>query len=68
MVVDNNISWIGTSNWEPDYFKNSRNIGMIIKGDLIVRQLAEIFGLGWNGPYSEHIDPDKDYPLPRISE
>ncbi|NIV72593.1 MAG: phospholipase, partial [Calditrichae bacterium] len=32
MVVDDSLTWIGTSNWAKNYFYASRNLGLVIKG------------------------------------
>jgi len=67
-VVDDRICWIGTSNWEKDYFYSSRNVGLIIEGDGIASRLNRFFLDGWNGPYAETVDPCTNYSPPRIGE
>lgn len=61
MVVDNNISWVGTSNWKKNYFYNSRNLGLIIKSPLINGLLYDIFQKSWSGSYSRKVEPEKNY-------
>jgi len=64
-ISDNNISFISTSNWEYDYFYNSRNASVIIKNKTVNSDLEEIFLRDWNGPYTEFIDINKDYKPPK---
>jgi len=68
MVADGACAWLGTSNWEDDYFYASRNAGFIIRGGAIPVQLHHFFDTGWNGPYAERIDPCAVYTPPRISK
>ena len=55
MVVDAALpaarAWIGTSNWEGDYFTKSRNVGVIVDGGKLPARLDGIFADGWSGPY-----------------
>jgi phosphatidylserine/phosphatidylglycerophosphate/cardiolipin synthase-like enzyme len=64
--VDDDICWVGTSNWGYDYFFHSRNVEVIVKRPGIARVLDEIFLSLWNGPYVHKLDPDWEYPAPRI--
>jgi drug/metabolite transporter (DMT)-like permease len=57
MVVDGQRSWIGTSNWERDYFFKSRNVGMIVESSALGERLDRFFGDGWNAPYSRVLEP-----------
>ncbi|MDC0739745.1 phospholipase D-like domain-containing protein [Polyangium mundeleinium] len=66
MVVDGKSTWIGTSNWEGDYFTVSRNVGLFIDGKAIAGQLERIFEDGFGGAYAEVLDPDRKYEPPRI--
>ncbi|MRG94370.1 phospholipase D-like domain-containing protein [Polyangium spumosum] len=66
MVVDGKSAWIGTSNWEGDYFTVSRNVGLFIDGKAIAEKLARIFEDGFGGAYTEVLDPDRAYEPPRL--
>jgi phosphatidylserine/phosphatidylglycerophosphate/cardiolipin synthase-like enzyme len=68
MTVDRRSSWIGTSNWSGDYFEASRNVGVLIEGESINAQLRAIFDPLYNGPYAAVVDPNADYPPPRIGQ
>jgi phosphatidylserine/phosphatidylglycerophosphate/cardiolipin synthase-like enzyme len=45
-VFDGRRGWIGTSNWEGDYFTQSRNVGLFLDGDVPAR-LESVFGGAW---------------------
>jgi len=68
LAVDGRAAWIGTSNWERDYFHASRNVGLVIEGGALPRQLDAFFLDGWNGPYAKAVDPCATYTPPRIGD
>lgn len=68
LVVDEDKAWVGTSNWEKDYFLASRNVGLIIEGRGIATTLNSFFLDGWNGPYATAVDACAKYTPPRIGE
>jgi phosphatidylserine/phosphatidylglycerophosphate/cardiolipin synthase-like enzyme len=51
MVVDGSRAWVGTSNWEGDYFTKSRNVGVIADGGKLPPRLDGIFEDGFSGSY-----------------
>jgi phosphatidylserine/phosphatidylglycerophosphate/cardiolipin synthase-like enzyme len=57
MVVDGALpaarAWVGTSNWEGDYFTKSRNVGVIVDGGKLPARLDGIFEDGWSSAYSK---------------
>ena len=53
MIVDGASAWVGTSNWEGDYFTKSRNVGVIATGGKLPPRLAGIFVDGWSGAYGK---------------
>lgn len=67
MRVDDDVCWVGTSNWGYDYFFRSRNVEVILKRPDIARVLDELFLSLWNGPYVHRLDPEKEYQAPRIN-
>ena len=66
LVVDGKHGWLGTSNWEKDYFTRSRNLGLLIDDPALVAQLARFFATLWESPYAVPVDPDATYTPPRI--
>jgi len=67
MRVDDDLCWVGTSNWGYDYFFKSRNVEVILQSPDIARILDEIFLSLWNGPYAHRLDPEQEYKAPRIN-
>jgi phosphatidylserine/phosphatidylglycerophosphate/cardiolipin synthase-like enzyme len=43
MVIDRSRSWVGTSNWEGDYFLKSRNVGVFVDDAAFAERLAAVF-------------------------
>jgi len=67
LVVDGEASWVGTSNWERDYFTQTRNVGLIVEGASFARQLERFFSDTWSSPYAAEVDPKATYTPPAIS-
>lgn len=68
LAIDGQSAWIGTSNWEKDYFHESRNVGLVIEGGPLPRRLDAFFLEGWNGPYAKPVDPCAAYVAPKIGD
>ncbi len=62
LVVDGDKAWLGTSNWSGDYFYASRNVGIIVTSQAFNADLTKSFDHYWDSPYTETVDPNKDYP------
>ena len=57
-VVDGRSGWVGTSNWEPGYFSNSRNLGLAFVNRRLALQLRASFQSSWNEPHALPLGPD----------
>lgn len=68
MVVDGANAWVGTSNWERDYFYESRNVGLIVTGGPFAARLERFFADGWGSSYAVAVDPCAKYEAPRIDK
>jgi len=68
LVVDGQSAWVGTNNWEKDYFTKTRNVGLIVEGGAVPPRLEKFFAQNWSGAYAAPLDPDKSYPQPRTGE
>ena len=56
LVIDEGeVAWIGTSNWEGDYFTKSRNVGLVLRGGAVGPRLHRIFDDGWAEPFAERV-------------
>ena len=65
LVVDGERAWVGTSNWERDYFYASRNVGLIIHGGKLPARLDAFFLDGWKSRYAALVDVAAHYEAPR---
>lgn len=61
MVVDTLTTWVGTSNWEPDYFNSSRNAGLVMENRPLSRQARRMFETGWNSATAQALSPTETY-------
>jgi phosphatidylserine/phosphatidylglycerophosphate/cardiolipin synthase-like enzyme len=63
MVVDGRSAWVGTSNWEGDYFLKSRNVAVVANDGDLAPRLGRIFEDGWGSNYAKTlrgVAPSKD--------
>ncbi|HKQ58054.1 MAG TPA: phospholipase D-like domain-containing protein [Candidatus Eisenbacteria bacterium] len=65
LVADSIWTWVGTSNWEPDYFRTSRNAAVSIRYRPIALQARGIFETGWSSPTAKVVRQGETY-TPRI--
>src|SRR6185437_15108356 len=59
MVVDGKTLWLGTSNWEKNYFYGSRNVALIFRGGLgrrLSSQCGRVFSKLWKSPYAADLN------------
>lgn len=68
MIVDGRRSWIGTGNWEGDYFTASRNAGLIVDSPAVGERLDRYFADAWGSPYAYEVDPCATYEPARVAE
>ena len=68
LVVDGRRAWVGTSNWEGDYFYQSRNAGLVIDSPAVGAKLERFFEDSWGSPYAYDVDPCAAYEPPRVAE
>ncbi len=54
-LFDEARAWVGTSNWEGDYFFQSRNVGLFFEHGSVPSDLARVFDDVWSGPYARRI-------------
>ena len=60
-IADDDVSWISTSNWERDYFYDSRNAALVIVSGKVNETLEKVFDRVWNSAYAEKVDVEKEY-------
>jgi len=68
MTVDGARAWLGTSNWERDYFEQSRNASLFVEGAALAGRLERFFDELWGSPYAYAVDPSAKYEPPKIGD
>jgi len=61
VVADTLWTWVGTSNWSPDYFHSSRNLAVTMRNRPIARDARAIFETSWRAPGAAPLAPDSTY-------
>ncbi|RMO80948.1 Phospholipase D [Pseudomonas syringae pv. philadelphi] len=64
MEIDNQIAWVGTSNWLGGYLDNSRNLEVVMHDSKMATRIGLLHAQLWDGPYAKPIDINRDYPEP----
>lgn len=69
LVVDEAEAWLGSSNWEGDYFLKSRDVGVVVRAPYgTPKTLAELFDAWWTSAYAGPIDAAPPAPAGRPSD
>jgi phosphatidylserine/phosphatidylglycerophosphate/cardiolipin synthase-like enzyme len=68
MVVDGARAWLGTSNWERDYFEQSRNASVFVEGGAAPARMGRFFEDLWACDYAYRVDPAAVYEAPRVGD
>ncbi|MEZ4653717.1 MAG: phospholipase D-like domain-containing protein [Candidatus Eisenbacteria bacterium] len=61
LVADSREVWIGTSNWGPDYFASTRNVGVTIEHSTLAGMVRRTFEKSWTAPLVRSVEPDSTY-------
>jgi phosphatidylserine/phosphatidylglycerophosphate/cardiolipin synthase-like enzyme len=64
-TCDGRALWLGTSNGARDYFHQSRNVSLLLRGDGCADAADAFFAQSWRSPYAETVDPCGRYAPPR---
>ena len=65
MVVDGQVVWLGTSNWQGGYLNESRNVELVIRLKEIAAQAAALHAQLWGSAYAVPVLPGREYPKAR---
>jgi phosphatidylserine/phosphatidylglycerophosphate/cardiolipin synthase-like enzyme len=60
-VVDTAWTWVGTANWEPGYFHNTRNVAVTMWNRPLAAAARAVFEASWTAPGAKPLDPDAAY-------
>jgi phosphatidylserine/phosphatidylglycerophosphate/cardiolipin synthase-like enzyme len=61
LVVDTLWTWVGTSNWEPSYFRATRGAALTLLNRPIAREARRIFETSWRSPTARLVRSDTTY-------
>ena len=64
MVIDNQVAWVGTSNWSGGYMDLSRNLEVVMRNEKMAQRLAAQQEQTWSSPYAQALDINKQYAKP----
>ncbi len=64
MVIDNQVAWVGTSNWAGGYMDLSRNMEVVMRNEKMAQRLAAMQEQTWSSQYAQALDINKQYPKP----
>jgi len=64
MVIDNQVAWVGTSNWAGGYMDLSRNFEVVMRNEKMAARLAATQEQIWTSPYAQPLNINKQYPKP----
>lgn len=64
MTIDDEIAWIGTSNWEGGYLDNSRNVEIVLRNAAMAEKLNALHQQLWLSTYATQLKIDAVYPPP----
>lgn len=65
VTADGLSLWLGTSNGARDYFHQSRNHSLLLRGEGAAAAADAFFDRSWSSPYAETVDPCGQYTPPR---
>ena len=68
LVADSDLCWIGTGNWTPGSFHESRNVSLFVDGTGVAARVIEYFEGSWGSEYAEPVDLCEAYGPPKIAE
>lgn len=68
MVIDDELAWVGTSNWMGGYLDNSRNLEVVLRDVAMAGRVGALHEQLWQSPYAERLDVNRRYPKPAKGE
>ncbi len=64
LEIDDQVAWVGTSNWSGGYLDKLRNLEIVVKNEKLATRLAALHEQLWSSEYAAKLDPAKEYPKP----
>jgi len=64
LLLDRKTAWVGTSNWEGDYFLKTRNVAIVTDAAAVVSPLTRVFDDDWAFSAAPAAPPSSSGPAP----
>ncbi|QXG24516.1 phospholipase [Pseudomonas viridiflava] len=64
MDIDDQVAWVGTSNWLGGYLDNSRNLEVVMHDSSMASRIGALHRQLWDSPYASPLEIGHDYPEP----
>jgi phosphatidylserine/phosphatidylglycerophosphate/cardiolipin synthase-like enzyme len=64
MAIDDEIAWVGTSNWSGGYLDKLRNLEIVMKNPEMAKRVAQLHEQLWASEYAAKVDNAKSYGKP----
>jgi len=64
MTIDDEIAWVGTSNWSGGYLDKLRNLEIVMKNPTMAKRVAQLHEQLWASEYAAPVDQAKTYGKP----
>lgn len=64
MTIDDEIAWVGTSNWSGGYLDKLRNLEIVVKNPEMAKRVAQLHEQLWASEYAAKVDQAKNYGKP----
>lgn len=64
MDIDDQVAWVGTSNWLGGYLDNSRNLEVVMHDSSMASRIGALHRQLWDSPYASPLEIGRDYPEP----
>ncbi len=55
LLVDGQYAWVGSANWQPGYFSQSRNLGLVTNHSTATKDLKKFFLTAWTSAHAQKL-------------
>jgi phosphatidylserine/phosphatidylglycerophosphate/cardiolipin synthase-like enzyme len=55
LLVDGRYAWVGSANWQPGYFSESRNLGLVTNHSTVTEDLKTFFLTAWTSSHAQEL-------------
>lgn len=66
LLVDGQYAWVGSANWQPGYFEESRNLGIVTNRSTVTNDLKKFFLTAWTSSYTQDLSGENSKKKPSV--